>query len=61
MNKTIVISDVHGRDLWKQIVAQENDADRFVFLGDYFDSFKIKGTDQLQNFLDIIEFKENSG
>lgn len=57
MNKTIIIGDVHGRDQWKQIVAQESDATRFVFLGDYFDSFDIKGVVQLQNFLDIIAFK----
>lgn len=57
--KTCVIADVHGRDQWKQIVAQEQDADMFIFLGDYFDSFDIPGTTQLQNFLDIVAFKES--
>lgn len=59
--KTCVIADVHGRDLWKQIVAQESDADRFVFLGDYFDSFDISGVEQMHNFKEIVEFKETSG
>ena len=59
--KTVVIADVHGRDQWKQIVAQENDADRFVFLGDYFDSFDISGVEQMHNFKEIVEFKETSG
>ena len=58
--KTILIGDSHGRDTWKQIVAQETDADSIVFIGDYFDSFDIPGVVQLQNFLDIIEFKKTS-
>lgn len=58
--KTVIISDVHGRDMWKYIVDQEQ-PDRVVFLGDYFDSIKIDGTTQLNNFLDILEFKKTSG
>ena len=61
MNKTIILGDVHGRDQWKQIVAQEKDADKFVFLGDYFDSFDISGVIQMHNFKEIVEFKETSG
>ena len=61
MNKTIIIGDVHGRDQWKQIVAQEKDADKFVFLGDYFDSFNLSGVIQMHNFKEIVEFKETSG
>jgi hypothetical protein len=58
--KTVVIGDVHGRSLWKLIVHQEN-PDQVIFIGDYFDSFDIKGADQLNNFLDIIEYKKSSG
>lgn len=58
--KTIAIGDIHGRDYWKQIINQEQDADRFIFVGDYFDSFTIKGLDQINNFLDIIEFKKST-
>jgi hypothetical protein len=58
--KLIAIGDIHGRDIWKEIVAKEHDADTFVFVGDYFDSFTIKGVDQINNFLDIIEFKKQS-
>ena len=60
MNKTIIISDVHGRDQWKQIVAQEKDADTVVFLGDYFDSFDISAVEQMHIFKEIVEFKETS-
>ena len=58
--KLVAIGDIHGRDYWKQIIEQEQDADVFVFVGDYFDSFTIKGVDQINNFLDIIEFKKSS-
>lgn len=59
--KTVIIGDVHGRDQWKQIVAQEKDADRFVFLGDYFDSFDISAVEQMHNFKEIVEFKQTIG
>ena len=58
--KTVVIGDVHGRSLWKLIVNTEN-PDRIVFIGDYFDSFDINTADQLNNMLDILEYKKNSG
>ena len=58
--KLVAIGDIHGRDYWKQIIEQEQDADVFVFVGDYFDSFTIKGSDQINNFLDIVEFKKQS-
>ena len=58
--KTVFIGDTHGRDLWKQIVEVESDADKIIFLGDYFDSFDISGVVQLHNFNEIVEFKKNS-
>lgn len=57
---TLVLGDTHGRDYWKQIVDKEN-FDRIVFIGDYFDSFDITGGKQVDNFLDIIEYKKTSG
>lgn len=56
--KTIFLGDIHGRDIWKDIVAQEK-PDRVVFIGDYFDSFDIHGPKQIENFKDIIAFKES--
>ena len=55
--KTIIIGDTHGRSTWKDIVAQEQ-ADRVIFIGDYFDSFDIEPVVQQYNFKEIIEFKE---
>ena len=56
--KTVVLGDTHGRSVWKLITHLEN-PDRVIFIGDYFDSFDIKGVDQLNNFQDIIAFKES--
>jgi hypothetical protein len=58
--KTVVIGDIHGRSLWKLIVHQEN-PDRVIFIGDYFDSFDISGVEQIQNFKEILEYKKTSG
>lgn len=58
--KITVISDVHGRTDWKQIVELNKDSDLYIFLGDYLDSWDIKPNDQYINLLDIIEFKKNN-
>lgn len=55
--KIVAIGDLHGRSIWKQIVSDNPDADLFVFIGDYFDSFDIKGEDQINNFKDIWQYK----
>ena len=49
MSKTIYIGDIHGRDVWAEIVAKHDDADNIVFIGDYFDSFDIPAVIQLDN------------
>jgi hypothetical protein len=54
--KTIVLGDTHGRSFWKLITHQEN-PDRVIFIGDYFDSYDIPGPEQIQNFKEIIEYK----
>jgi predicted phosphodiesterase len=59
MKKVIVIGDIHGRTIWKQIIDREHDADMFIFMGDYFDSFNVEYTTdhQLSNFHEICEAK----
>lgn len=56
--KTIVIGDIHGRTTWKEIVKQESDADKIIFVGDYFDSFFHTQAECLKNYQEIIEFKK---
>ncbi len=59
--KTILIGDIHGRDTWKGILEKESlNLSRVIFIGDYFDSFNIKGLDQIHNFNEIIRFKEST-
>lgn len=58
--KTIAIGDVHGRDLWKKFIEMEPDADRLVFIGDYFDSFDIPAPVQIENFREIVAFKKEN-
>jgi hypothetical protein len=56
MNKTLIIGDTHGSSNWKLAIHQEQ-PDRVIFIGDYFDSFEISGVDQIHNFKEIIHYK----
>lgn len=58
--KVIAIGDIHGRSVWKEIIKRKREKDIVVFIGDYFDSFNIIGSKQLQNFLEILEFKRKN-
>ncbi len=58
--RTLIVPDVHGRATWKLWVNTTNH-DRVVFLGDYFDSFDMTTKEQVDNFLDIVEYKKTSG
>jgi hypothetical protein len=57
--KTLVLGDLHGRSNWKLAVHKEN-ADRVIFVGDYFDSFEFSGVEQIHNFKEIISYKEQN-
>ena len=58
--KTVILGDIHGRDCWKSIVANEA-PDRVIFIGDYFDSYDdYTAAEQMHNFKEIIEYKETS-
>ena len=54
-----MIGDIHGRDVWKRIVEVEK-ADRYVFIGDYFDSFDIPGLMQMHNFKELMMWSEQT-
>lgn len=59
--KSIILGDIHGRTVWKQIVETHPDADRFIFIGDYLDTHEdIKPIEQLNNLEGIIAFKKNT-
>jgi predicted MPP superfamily phosphohydrolase len=65
--KIFIIGDIHGRTIWKKYNEIEkmlsNDEydgkyDKYVFLGDYCDSFYIKDKIIYDNIIDIINFKK---
>lgn len=57
----IAIGDIHGRNIWKQIVTNHLETiDKIIFIGDYVDSFNISAQDQLNNLADIIELKKQN-
>lgn len=57
----IVIPDLHGNPIWKEIVSQKKYR-KIVFLGDYFDSRNINICidDELNNFAEILKFREEN-
>ncbi len=57
--KIIVLGDTHGRSLWK-LIANTEQWDKLIFIGDYFDSFDISHIEQLHNFEEIIAFKKQT-
>lgn len=56
--KILVISDLHAKTVWEDIVAKEGTFDHLVFIGDYFDCYgEISVTEQIYNFQEIIRLK----
>lgn len=58
--KILALGDIHGRRIWKQIIDQEQ-PDKVIFIGDYFDAYqKISTDNQLKNFDNIIKLKKQN-
>lgn len=59
--KLVVIGDTHGRDGWKKIVANHQDVDKIILIGDYFDTHdNISAATQIHNFKELLEFKRRN-
>lgn len=59
LNKIVVIGDIHGRRCWRNIVG--DDADLYVFLGDYVSTHEgVDSQTQIDNLMDILHFKEEN-
>ncbi len=60
--KIVAMGDTHGRPKWRDIVIQEQQAgaDKFIFIGDYFDARDggYSANRQIENFKDILAFKQ---
>lgn len=57
--KIVVIGDLHGKGIWLDVIKNET-ADKYIFIGDYFDSFDISFEHQDINFRELIKFKEEN-
>ena len=66
--KVLVIGDVHGEASCKKFAdieqllqsnVFETEYDKYIFLGDYFDSYKITTDKIKRNFYDIVRLKRN--
>ena len=58
--KIIALGDTHGRNDWKKVV-EENDFDKIIFIGDYFDSHEeVNPLVQKSNFREIISYKKKN-
>lgn len=56
--KTLVLGDIHGRTIWKDIIEKEN-PDRVIFLGDYVSTHGLEtAKQQLDNLEGILQYKE---
>lgn len=58
--KILVLGDIHGRSIWKDIIEKEN-PDKIIFLGDYVSTHEnISAKQQLFNLEDILNYKEEN-
>jgi hypothetical protein len=67
--KIVIIGDIHGRTMWKEILKREEDATRYIFLGDYLDPYNLPleavvnpygpltPARLVDNFKEILDFK----
>lgn len=59
--KVVFIGDICGRDAWIDVVLENRDADKFVFFGNYFDTFSGRQLDThavSTNFFNLVNFKD---
>lgn len=58
--KYLVLGDIHGRTIWKDIVEKEN-PDFVIFLGDYVSTHGLEtAEEQLDNLEEILKYKEEN-
>lgn len=55
--KIITIGDIHGKNIWEKIIEKEKDADKIIFIGDYWDSWDESFEKQVNNFQKILAYK----
>ena len=57
--KIVVLGDIHGRTVWKDIIDKEQ-PDQVIFLGDYVSTHDcVSESEQVSNLLEILRFKDH--
>lgn len=60
MGKILILGDIHGRTIWKDIIKKEN-PDKIIFLGDYVSTHEgISSEQQISNLEEILSYKEDN-
>jgi len=58
--KFITVGDIHGKTLWKEaIINIDSDNTKYIFIGDYVDSFDESDKEIIDNLLEIIQLKRD--
>ncbi len=58
--KYLILGDIHGRTIWKDIIEKET-PDKIIFLGDYVSTHEGIDTDQqIEELHAILDYKENN-
>lgn len=60
--KVYIIGDLHGHRTWEQALdrfGEPGPDNRYIILGDYFDSFTITLDDAIDNFIKMMDYKRS--
>lgn len=57
MSKIVILGDLEGRSIWKDIIIKEN-PDKVIFLGDYVASRVVSPAEELATLKELLEYKE---
>lgn len=58
--KILILGDIHGRTIWKDIIFREN-PDKIIFLGDYVSTHDdINSEQQIYNLEEILQYREEN-
>lgn len=55
-----IIGDLHCSSIWKMFVTNHTDIEKWIFIGDYVDSFELTDNEMINNLADIIQYKKDN-
>ncbi len=59
LRKIIAIGDIHTSNRWKEVIEREKNADKIIFIADYFDTYNkgVSITEEIHNAKEIVSYK----